>query len=278
LDKNNARVGDTVWLTLKYQLPEGETLPEQIKLGGIEGVTIVEQVVEPGQIRIKLFVDRLESWKTDSVTISFNDKAGAEKTLKSAPVSLTVDSVLGEKPAEAQLRPIRDIIPIKGFLRTYWPWLLGLVLLISAIAGAYLWSRKRRSPYETAGKSEPPHVSARKAIEALERGKVFEKGDAKTYYFTFSEIMRRYLESIRHFPAAEYTTEEISRQIQMEVDRKLLSLLRQADLVKFADTVPTQARKEDDVRLALSYINETRPLSDNTETGETPHRLIGGQS
>jgi hypothetical protein len=90
--------------------------------------------------------------------------------------------------------------------------------------------------------------------------------------------MRRYLESIRHFPAAEYTTEEISRQIQMEVDRKLLPLLRQADLVKFADTVPTQPRKEEDVRLALSYISETRPPSDNASAVEQSRKLVGRQA
>ena len=124
---------------------------------------------------------------------------------------------------------------------------------------------------------EPPHVSARKALESLERRQIFEKGEAKTFYFTFSEIMRRYLESIRHFPAAEYTTEEISHQIRKEIDRKLLPLLRQADLVKFADTVPTPARKEEDVRSALSYIDETRPLSDDTANMEPQRRIIGVQ-
>jgi hypothetical protein len=89
--------------------------------------------------------------------------------------------------------------------------------------------------------------------------------------------LRRYLESIRHFPAAEYTTEEISRQIRLEVDRMLLPLLRQADLVKFADTVPTPARKEEDVRSALSYIDKTCPPSIDAANVEPERRTIGGQ-
>jgi hypothetical protein len=278
LDRKHARIGDTVWLTLEYRIPDGGASTGKIKIGGIEGFTVVEQTAEPGLIRIKIFVDRLESVQTDAVTLAFEDKSGTEQMLTSGPVSLTVDSVLGEKPADAQLRPIRDIILIKGFFRSYWQWIVGVAAFILLLSGAYRWYRKRRRRYAAAGMMEPPHVSARKAIEVLEREKIFEKGGVKAYYFSFSEIMRRYLESLRHFPAVEYTTEEISRQIQADIDRKLLSLLRQADLVKFADTVPTPARKEEDVRLALSYIDETCPLSDDPAVKEPPHRIAGRQA
>ena len=69
--------------------------------------------------------------------------------------------------------------------------------------------------------------------------------------------MRRYLESLRGFPAAEYTTKEIALSIHKPQDRPLLPLLQQADLVKFADLAPTSARKDGEIREALSYIRET---------------------
>ena len=106
---------------------------------------------------------------------------------------------------------------------------------------------------------DPPHVWAKKEIEHLEAQRLFEKGQAKAFYFRFSEIIRKYLESLRGFPAAEFTTEEISSSINYEQDRKLLPLLRQADLVKFADATPTPARKEEEVKAALTYIHETSP-------------------
>jgi hypothetical protein len=277
LDRNSVQIGDVVRLTLHYRLPEGGSLPGDPKIGGIEGLTKLEQTVEPGEIRIKLFVDRLESWQSDTLTLSFEDKEGNIQTLKTDTVSFTVHSVLGEKPAEAELRPIRDIILTKSLWRSYWPWIAGLAGLVLILSCAYLWYRKNRRRNLPADMMELPHVSARKALEALERRRIFEKGEAKTFYFTFSEIMRRYLESIRHFPAAEYTTEEISQQIRLEVDRKLLPLLRQADLVKFADTVPTPARKEEDVRSALSYITETCPLSNDATNVEPQRRIVGGQ-
>jgi hypothetical protein len=277
LDRNSVRIGDVVWLTLRYRLPEGASLQNPTKIDGIEGLTILEQIIEPDQIRIKLFVDRSESWQSAPLTVVFKNKEGVLQTLNTDPVSLTVRTVLGEKPVDAQLRPIQDIIPIKGFWSTHWPWAAGFVCFGLALTGAYLWYRKRGSRKISLDAMEPPHVSARKAIQELEDRKVFEKGEVKTFYFTISEIMRRYLESIRNFPAAEYTTEEISHRIETEVDRKLLPFLRQADLVKYADTVPTPARKEEDVRLALSYIDETCPISVDTENGKPQRQMVGGR-
>ena len=114
---------------------------------------------------------------------------------------------------------------------------------------------------------DPPQVWAKKEIELLEAQGLFEKGQAKAFYFRFSEIMRQYLEGLRGFPAAEFTTEEITSYINYEQDRKLLPLLRQADLVKFADAIPTPARKEEEVKTALTYIHETSP---DPVTGDSP--------
>jgi hypothetical protein len=43
-----------------------------------------------------------------------------------------------------------------------------------------------------------------------------------------------------------------------------LPLLQRADLVKFADELPTPARKEEDIQDALAYIRETEPVLDST--------------
>ena len=120
------------------------------------------------------------------------------------------------------------------------------------------------------GLEEPPYIRARKEIEQLEARGLFERGHIKEYYFVFSEVLRRYLESLRSFPAVEFTTEEIAHHIHNEQDRKLLLLLRQADLVKFADTIPTAARKEENIEEAFSYIRETGPAPENGHATNLP--------
>ena len=258
LDSESVPLGDMVWLTLKYRLPEGARLPEKPQIKGIEGLTIIDRVIEGDHIKIRFLADQLGAWKSGPISLTYVDKDGNERTMSAGPVSLTVLSNLGEKPEEARLRPIQDIIPIEPKWLKYLPWAAPLAGLLFAIAALAWWYRKRRSRDILPEVFDPPHIRARKEIDRLVAQGLYEEGKVKEFYFIFSEILRRYMEEIRHFPAAEYTTEEIAHHIRNnEEDGKILPLLRQADLVKFADTVPTPSRKDDDIQRALSYIQDT---------------------
>jgi hypothetical protein len=259
LDQASVPVGGVVWLALDYRLPEGGRLPEKPAVKGLNGLTILKQIVNPRQIRIQLLVDQVGPWRSEPIRLEYLDSEHHPQVLTADPVALQVESNLGPKPEKARLRPISDIIAARPLWRSFLVW--GAVLAAVALIGLGLfrWYKKRRSPAIAPAAGEPPHVWACRAIEQLETQGYFEKGMVKKYYFVFSEILRRYLESIRHFPAAEYTTEEIAQHIRSEQDRRLLPLLQRADLVKFADAVPTPARKKEDIQAALAYIRETGP-------------------
>ena len=273
LDQESAPVGGVVWLTLEYRLPAGGRLPEKLEIRGLDGLSILKQIINPRQIRIQLLVDQVGPWQSEPISLTYLDSKGQTQLLTAHPVSLQVGSNLGEKPEEAQLRSIRDIIPIQSLWRRnlFWPAVLIAAILIGV--GIFWWIKRRRIPPILSEYVEPPHVRARKEIRMLETQRYFEKGMEKKHYFIFSEILRRYLESIRNFPAAEFTTEEIARHIKTEPDRKLLPLLQQADLVKFADNVPTVARKEEDMQAALAYIRETSPQEEKAQ-GNRQHREV----
>jgi hypothetical protein len=230
--------------------------------------------VEPDRIRIKLLVDRLGAWNSEPLGLSYVDKEQKVQTLKTHPVSLHVLSNLGERPQDAQLRPIQDIIPVKARWANYFLWGVGSTCIILIILGVLQWVRKRRIGNISPEALDPPHIWAHKEIQQLEARRLFEKGEVKAFYFLFSGILRRYLESIRGFPAAEFTTEEISHHIATDQDRKLLPLLRQADLIKFADSVPTPARKEENIQMALSYIKDTSPAYETPSTREGPKEPV----
>ena len=121
----------------------------------------------------------------------------------------------------------------------------------------FLWWYKRKTKIQDIVAEIPCHTKAQQEIEELEAQGLFEKGHAKAFYFRFSEILRRYLETLRGFPAAESTTEEIASRVDNDKDRALVPLLKHADVVKFADTVPTSNQKDEQVKEALSYIRET---------------------
>ena len=58
-----------------------------------------------------------------------------------------------------------------------------------------------------------------KNIQKLEEERLFERGHLKVFYFRFSEIMSRYLEELRGFPAVEFTTQEIALAMKDKKDR-----------------------------------------------------------
>lgn len=271
LDRESVEVGGVVWLTLDYRLPEGGRLPSKPAVEGLDGLTVLKQTVTPAQIRIQLLVDRLEPWQSAPIRLDYQDSQGRPQVLTADPVTLQIQSNLGEKPQEAQLRPILDIMAAGSIWYRYLLWAAALAAVLLTGFGVFRWYQKRRLPAIASAPAEPAHVLARRAIEKLESQKYFEKGMVKKHYFVFSEILRRYLEAIREFPAAEYTTEEIAQHIRSEQDRQILPLLQRADLVKFADDVPTAARKEEDIRAALAYIGQTGPgLESGPASGRRP--------
>ena len=87
------------------------------------------------------------------------------------------------------------------------------------------------------------------------------------------DIFKTYLGERYAFPAMDRTTGEIRRDLLevtiTEKDRRdVMDILETADLVKFADTVPTPTRKDEDIKMARSYIQETSLVL------ETVHRNL----
>jgi hypothetical protein len=257
LEPQSAVLGETAQLIITYTLPDGASLPKTLEIGGLEGLTVVKRETVPGKIMISLLVDRLETWKTGTLALTYLDKDGNILEMTAPGVSLSVTSNVGEKEDKLQLRPIRGIMPTRLPWNTYAPWLAGFLILAFLGLGVIWWRRKRRVDEIRAEVLEPPQVRAKRQLEKLLDEGLFEAGDIKTFYFSFSEILREYLGDIRGFGAKELTTEEIAGHLHSTLDRTVVDLLRQADLVKFADSVPTAGKKDGQIMTAFTYIEKT---------------------
>ena len=268
---DSVRVGDIVGLTLTYRLPEGAHLTSEPRIKGLDGLTIQDLQLGKGEILIRLLVDRLDQFKTGPLSLSYINKEGKEASLSAEPVQLTVLSNLGKNPGDAQLKPIYGIMPTRSGIGKYLVWAVIALAACATGIGIFLWLKRRGNRGGQPLFQEPPHTMARKEIQNLEAQKLFEKGHIKEFYFRFSKIMRRYLESLRGFPAAEYTTQEIASHIHDPQDRQILPLLQDADLVKFADLTPTSARKDDEIEKARAYISETGILFEEDLPGKGVH-------
>lgn len=265
LDRTSAPVGDTVTLTLTYSLPAGAHLPEKPHIEGLNGLSISSLQYGSGSITVKFLVDSLTDLTLGPFELTYVDEKGAAQKITGDKVTLKVHSNLEQSPDTQQLKPIRGIIPAQPSWLAYVRW--GSLALVIALVAAGLIVSYQRWAGHTRSKTPllPPHLRARQDLEALVTGGLFERGEVKTFYFRFSEILKRYLEDLRGFPAAEYTSEEIAARIDTEIDRDLLVLLKRSDLVKFADEVPAPARKDEDVKAALAYIAVTAPQPETEE-------------
>ena len=70
LDRDSARVGSKVILTLSYRLPEGAGFSDIPEVKGLENLTQVDREIGPDEIRITLLVEHLGSWKTGPIYVS----------------------------------------------------------------------------------------------------------------------------------------------------------------------------------------------------------------
>ncbi|MBW2708454.1 MAG: hypothetical protein JRD04_04075 [Deltaproteobacteria bacterium] len=295
---NQTKVGGVITLTLRFQLPEGAHLASEAdsakvanaatagpEVRGLEGFQVLDWHValdEPrennggqknskmpvsGECGIQLMVTHLASGAVGPISLGYITAGGKKASIEAAPVPLTILSNLGDKPEAARLKPIYGIIPTGDTWKKYRFWILGGIALLLLGVICEWWIRKRRGKGTAVMDETPPDKLAIRGLKTLDAQQLFEKGRIKDFYFGLSEILRRYLEAIRGFPAAEYTLEEIARAAEKKEDQPLLTLLRRADMVKFADSTTTTAGKDEDMKTAFAYIQDTRePLMTEAAT------------
>lgn len=147
---------------------------------------------------------------------------------------------------------IKPIAPVKATAGTFWIWLVlaGLVLAIAAYFGYKYFRNRRTAPQVEEVIYKTPIEKANALLVRLEQKRLLEQGAVKDYYSELTGIARTYIEEVVRIPAMESTTSELIYALQMaaakknmplstDTFQKLEGVLRQADLVKFAKSRPT---------------------------------------
>ena len=256
-----AHPGEIVSLNLKYRLPKGAILSEKPHLTGLENFTVISTRLISDGIVVAIMVDTLDTLQVPPLTLSFTDADEKERKIMSNPLQLKVISALKGEVDALDVKSIKGIMPVgRGLWKKGWPY-MSVVLAALLAFGIWWFVRKRKIKREEVTYSDPPYSVALKALDDLKGSGLFEKGEIKAYYFSLSEIVRKYMEGIRPFPAYEYTTDEIAARIDHEEDGEVIKLLRQTDLIKFADNRPTAMQKEEHWSQARKYVDVTKVQS-----------------
>ncbi len=161
----------------------------------------------------------------------------------SEPITLLFKSVVAE--GDTTLKPMK---PIYAFPRAWWPWILA-ALVLSAVL---FWWFKFRETEEKEPEQEPniepfynPLNELEKTLSTIkEETNVAQTKDFKLFYSEVGDAIRSYFEDLYNIPALECTTSELLRYLEAygvddTLTEKTRTVLRKADLVKFAKYTPT---------------------------------------
>lgn len=203
-----------------------------------------------------------------------------------------VDTLFTEKEAEiivatfqidSTSHAIFDLKPQKaldfrfGEVSGYIGIALGALLFATALAMLILWilhkRGKRLSDIFKTPPPPPPHIVAIEALERLHNQKLWQNNKHKLYYSTLSDILRTYLAGAFSVGAMEMTTDEIvealsNKDIPQRAKMDLISVLRDADLVKFAKATPEAEENELAYNKAYYFVEETKPVEETEEAVE----------
>lgn len=148
---------------------------------------------------------------------------------------------------------------------------LGIFALIAAIVWVTIWLDRRRNGRTANMPKEPAHITALRALYALEKKKMWETGKIKEYYSVLTDIVRNYIEGRYGVSTMELTSPEILgavKDLNSEKQYRLLEqLLTEADLVKFAKMVPSPEDNIQHLVDAREYVEETKLIIIEEEEG-----------
>ncbi|TBN02440.1 hypothetical protein EYD45_12075 [Hyunsoonleella flava] len=173
------------------------------------------------------------------------------------------------------LYDIKPIIEVKKRGGNWWKYLLITLLVIGVIAAALWWFIWRQKPLTEEEKIAllPPYDRAKLALQKLDESHYLEHQQLKDYYSELTLIIRKYLDEKVYDHSLESTTDELISKLRLlkdgnqidlsaETIKNLESILRRADLVKFAKSAPDVALAELDrktIDAEIDHVKEVLP-------------------
>lgn len=152
-------------------------------------------------------------------------------------------------------------------LKISWPWVIGALAI-----GIAAWMLYRRHVgRRPAAPPEPAHILAEREITRLLRENLIDQGKIELFVERLSDILRRYIERRFDLRAPERTTEEFYEELQTaraltpEQKEAVVTFLRQADVIKFADGVMERDQ-------AVSLLDTVRLFIEQTRMENAPAR------
>lgn len=195
-----------------------------------------------------------------------NDNRGNTfRAVAADSLTLHVNDMADVDTSSAKIKEIADIFhePLTAWEFLRWP----LLFLLLWAAWRHTAKRRRRKqaaltalPAEAAEPLLSPRRQALAELRELESRRIWQRGEFMEYYMQLTMIVRLYLKRRYHVDSTEMSSDETLEAFSgcegftVERNSLLRSVLRSADMVKFAKAVPTAKDHEQSMQNAVAFV------------------------
>lgn len=261
VDTTKIRIGEQINYKIKVEadstalvvFPEGQTFSP------LEAVEALKIDTTKKDSKFKLSrIYKLTQFDSGSYTIPRQKIIIGEKPFFTDSLRVDVGTVEVDTTKQ-KLYDIKPIIEVEKSSSNWWIWLL-VVMAALALIGFLLWWfvwREKPLTEEEEIALLPPYDRAKLALKKLDDSQYLIRSEVKEYYSELTMIIRKYLDEKVYERSLESTTDELINRLQLlkegnqfpfskETLHNLETILKRADLVKFAKSAPDTALIEMD--------------------------------
>jgi len=268
VDRRSILIGEPIQLTLRADVPTGTNATwfltdslahfEFIEKGKIDSEITVEG---------KIFRQHLVITSFDSGRWEIPPLAVAIDTKKFYTDSITINVDFSKFDPRQDYHDIKDIIEVENPFVRFISWVLSAITFISLLLFVYFLTRRKsiREEVQMLTPRFSPLEEALKALDALQRKRLAENGEVKTFYMELNEIIRVFVLRKMQIASMERTNEELILQfrglnLSKEQFSRLAQALRIIDFVKFAKYLPGPNEHQENFEIIKSSIEVLNTL------------------
>ena len=253
IDSTSIKIGEQVLYKIEVEsdttefvlFPEGQTF-QPLEL--IESFKVDTTKKDAKYYLIKKY--GLTQFDSGKYTIPQQKIVIGSKVFKTDSLLVEVNPVLIDTTKQG-LYDIKPIFTVEKSPSYWWLYALLIVLVFAIAAFLLYWFVWREKPLTEEEKEAliPPYDRAKLALQELDKAEYLIKDEVKAYYSELTLIIRKYLDEKVYDKSLESTTDELINRLQLLKDgnqidlskdtiRNLETILKRADLVKFAKSKP----------------------------------------
>ena len=261
IDTTKIRIGEQINYKIKVEadssalvvFPEGQTF---LPLENVEALAVDTTKKDSKFLLSRIY--KLTQFDSGAYTIPRQKIIIAEKPFFTDSLHVEVNTVLVDTTKQ-NLYDIKPIITVEKSASNWWLWLLIVIAAIALVAFLLYWFIWRPKPLTEEEQIAllPPYDRAKLALKKLDESQYLVHSEVKAYYSELTLVIRTYLDEKVYDRALESTTDELVQRLQLlkegnqfpfskETIHNLETILKRADLVKFAKSAPETALIEMD--------------------------------